>query len=140
MLPCWLHKESTCLHFQVFSFSHVSVRMAHKRDSCRRSRGHREAGITVQLTCLVVYLLVPLIGSRVWLGLPWLHFPCILLQLLETSGPGMCVFSSVTKRLGFCRTLMASRSRQQVLTGISVHLHAFYHVLVLPHFTYIFPF
>lgn len=45
--------------------------------------GRKEAETMTWFTCLVSYLLAPLIGVRVWLGLQWLHVPYVLLQLLQ---------------------------------------------------------
>lgn len=55
----------------------------------------------------------------------------------SSSGPDMCMFSSVTKCLGLYRTLVTSRSRWQVLIWVSVHPHGVYRVLVHTPFTFI---
>lgn len=47
------------------------------------SEGKREAETLVHLTHLVAYLLAHLVGVRVQLGLQQLHFPCVLLRLLQ---------------------------------------------------------
>lgn len=45
--------------------------------------GKRGAETVVRLIHLVAYLLAHFVGVRVQLGLQRLHFPCVLLQLLQ---------------------------------------------------------
>lgn len=100
-------------------------------------RGRKEAATMLHTLLCICWL--HLVGVRMWLDLWLFHLSLYPPSASPASGPGVHVFSFVTKCPGLCRTTMTSRSKQQALPWISIILMEFHHVLAFLRFTSIFP-